>query len=112
MGTLESLAALDYYLAQPRVFFFQSNLQSLGFQYCFSFPGADCWASLVNFSRLSFEKGNIPLDHDRDLFVGSFESSIYCGNINKVVFSGFQRIQFGMHRDLDNGQSTCQEYGI
>ena len=55
MGTLESLAALDYYLAQPRVFFFQSNLQSLGFQYCFSFPGADCWASLVNFSRLSFE---------------------------------------------------------
>lgn len=83
MGILDSLAALDYYLAQPRVFFFfKSNQQSLGFQYCFSFSGADCWEPLADFSRLSCGEGNVPLDHDRGLVVGSFDSSIHCGNIN------------------------------
>lgn len=46
--------------------FFLSKQQLLDFQYCFSFSGANCWASLVNFSKLSFGKSqNYPIPSGR-----------------------------------------------
>lgn len=57
---------------------FLSSQQLFNFQHCFSFSGASCWAFLVSVSKLSSGGcGDIPLERDRGLAIGSFESSIF-----------------------------------
>lgn len=61
---------------KPRVLFLSSQ-QLFSSQCCFSFSGASCWAFLVSVPKLSSgAHGAVPLDHDRGLARGSFESSI------------------------------------
>ena len=103
MGTLESLARLDYYLAQSRIFLFKLNQQLLSFQYCFSFSGANCWTSLVNFHRLSLGGSSLWTMTE---VIGSFESSVLCGDINEVVSFSLQGIKFGVPSSLNNDEGS------
>ena len=68
---------------QTRAFLFLPNQQLLNLQSCFSFPEANCWASLASFSKLAFGG---PLEHDRGLAANAtFKGSIPCGNIGRVI---------------------------
>ena len=50
--------------------------------------------------------GVIPVDHDRALAIGSFESSIFGQNISKMISFNFQGVDPTVPRDLDNSQSS------
>ena len=100
METLKSLAGLDYYLTQPEFFVLIEPI-AIKFQILFFL----LWGQLLDISSQFFQItiwGNMPLDHDRGLVVGSFESSVLCGNISEVVSFSFQEIKFGMPSDLNN----------
>ena len=56
---------------------------------------------------LHWQADSQPLHHQ-----GSPESSIFCGNISKVISFNLQEIKFEMPRDFYNEQSSWKEYGI
>lgn len=69
-------------------FLFLSNQQLLDFQSCFSFPEANCWASLASFSKLLF--GEITFWTMTDVWL-RFKGTIPCRSVSKVIFFSFQR---------------------
>lgn len=88
-------------------FLFLSNQQLLNFQFYFSFPDANCWASLARFSQLSFGELSLwPYKRFHCCCLLLRKEFLAEVSARRFPFS-FQRVKFRMPWDLNSSENVA-----